>query len=114
MLHQSALTPRNSHALLQSPPTASDPAEPIEAAVLPVTARIDIGHLDSEDLLGLLEAKLRGSLEANREARQLVEMLARILCRQLSLRVQRRCHVDATGVFVGAAEGDVFRRKIGA
>jgi hypothetical protein len=63
-----------------------------------------VGHLDGGDPLGVLEAELGGGAQAQREAERIGDRLARILCGEDGLRMQRARHVEALGVAVGSDE----------
>src|SRR4051812_25969781 len=90
------------------------PAEPVEAAVLPVTAGIAVGDLDAGDPFRILEPELGRRAQSQRKAERIGDRLARVLGGQDGLRMQCRRHVDAAGVVVRALERDVFGREVGA
>src|SRR5258706_2201656 len=95
-------------------PRWSDPAEPIVAVILPEAAGERIGHLDRGDVLRVLEPELGRYPELHREAVLARQNLVAEAQRELGLRMQRRRHVEAGGIAVGAFEGDVAGAPVGA
>ena len=93
---------------------SSDPAEPVEAAILPVAAAVGVGDLHGGDPLGVLEAELHGRAQAQWKTEGIGDRFPGVLGREQRLRMQRRGHVDAAVVVVGAAEGDVLGGEVGA
>ena len=64
--------------------------------------------------LAFLKPSLVDCAQPQRKSERIGDRLPGIFRRQDSLRMQRRRHVEAFGVVVGALEGDVFRLDVGA
>src|SRR5580692_7408629 len=92
----------------------SDAGEPVEAAIFPIAARVGVGHFDGGDPFRILEAELGRRAQAQRKAERIGDRLPRIFRCQDGLRMERRRHVDAAAVIVGASEGDILRLEVRA
>src|ERR1700738_2026850 len=94
-------------------PISLDAAEPVEAAVLPIATRIGVGDLDRGDPFWVLVAELGRGAQPQREPERICDRLPGVFRCQDRLRMQRRRHVDAAVIAVGALEGDIFGGEIG-
>ena len=92
----------------------SYPAEPVEPALRPVRARERVGDLDGRDPFRVLEAELRRGAQTQRESEGIGDGLSRIFGGEDRLGMERRRHVEAFSVVIGAFECDVFGSEIGA
>src|ERR1700674_1804284 len=92
----------------------SSSGEPIVSAVFPESAGKAVGHEHRRDPFWILETKLGRNTQLERISIAKCEYLIRNLEREKGLRVQRRSHVDARMVSVGAFEADIFGGGVGA
>src|SRR5450631_879815 len=90
----------------------SDAAKPIITAILPVTARIQVGDFEGRNPFWHLETEFRGNPQAQRKSIGIGQDLVRVAGGQLGLRMQRRGHVNAARITVITFEADKFRRGI--
>src|SRR5260221_11966004 len=92
----------------------SDPRKPVVAAVLPEAAGEAVGHEYRRDPLRILEPELGRDAKLERIAVARRQDLVGNFEGEKGLRVQRRRHVDAGVISVGALEADIFRRQVRA
>ena len=103
---------RSQQTALRAVPSHS--GEPIVSAILPKSAREAVGHEYRRDPLRILEPELGRNAKLERIAVARRQDLVGNLEGEKRLRVQRRGHVDAGVISVGALEADVFRRQVRA
>ena len=94
-------------------PRGLDPGEPVEPLLAPEGLLEVVGHLDPGDPLGVLEPEFGRRAQPQRKSERIGERIAGIFGRQHGLRMQRRGHVEAFGVIIGAAEEHIFGAEIG-
>src|SRR5262245_32301715 len=99
---------RETVSRLSGRPARSQPAEPVVALVLPVTAEILVSYVQGGHVFRVLEAELGGDADLHREPVLDRQDLAGEAERHLGLRMKRRRHVDGVGIALGAAEPDVL------
>ena len=92
----------------------SHSGEPIVSAVLPESAGEAVGHVHRRDPFRILEAELGRDAQLERIAVFRREDLVGNLEGEKRLRMQRRGHVDAGIVAVGAFEADIFGASMSA
>src|SRR5262245_32562480 len=88
-------------------PVPSHSGEPIVSAILPKSPGEAIGHEYCRDPLWILEAELGRDAKLERIAEARRQDLVGNLEGEKGLRVQRRGHVDAGVISVGALEADI-------
>src|SRR6266478_9523818 len=104
-------------AVRMTPPMPRDnshPGEPIVSAIFPKPARKAVGHEYRRDPFGILEPELGRNAQLERIAVARRQDLVGNLEAEKGLRMQRRCHVDAGVIPVGALEANIFRRQVRA
>src|SRR6516225_8463097 len=94
--------------------TSSHSGEPTVSAIFPKPAREAVGHEYRRDPFRILEPELGRDAKLQRIAVARRQDLVGNLEGEKGLRVQRRRHVDATVVSVGALKADIFRRQVRA
>src|SRR6266481_6436548 len=104
-------------AVRMTPPMPRDnshPGEPIVSAVFPKPPGKAVGHEYRRDPLRILEPELGRNAQLERIAVARRQDLVGNLEGEKGLRVQRRRHVDAGVISVGALEADIFRGQVRA
>src|SRR5258708_23732546 len=104
-------------AVRMTPPMPRDnshPGEPIVSAVFPKPPGKPVGHEYRRDPLRILEPELGRNAQLERIAVARRQDLVGNLEGEKGLRVQRRRHVDAGVISVGALEADIFRGQVRA
>src|SRR6516164_6153097 len=95
-------------------PVPSHSGEPIVSAILPKPPGKAVSHEDRRDPLRILEPELCRDAQLERIAVARCQDFVGNLEGEKRLRVQRRGHVDAGVISVGALEADIFRRQVRA
>src|SRR6516164_4056355 len=93
---------------------SSHSGEPTVSAIFPKPAREAVGHEYRRDPFRVLEPELGRDAKLQRIAVARRQDLVGNLEGEKGLRVQRRRHVDAGVVSVGALKADIFRRQVRA
>src|SRR6516225_10457711 len=93
---------------------SSHSGEPIVSAIFPKPAGEAVGHEYRRNPFRVLEPEFGRNAQLERIAVARRQDLVGDLEGEKGLRMQRRRHVDAGVISVGALEADIFRRQVSA